>query len=241
MKRISVAMAVYNGARYLTEQLDSIVSQLESDDELVISYDNSTDNSWALLEEYAQKDTRIKLLKNPNPGLIGNFQNALSHCSGDYVFISDQDDRWAPNKREMMVSAFEKTKADMILHNAVHTDCQGNIISKPFFQLFGIRPGDSALRIFVRPRYSGCTMAFTQRFLGLYLPFPEKIDGYDTWIAILSKLYGKVAYVDACLLYHRLHGDNVTPKSPRPLWVKIKSRIYMARHLAKRSFGRPRL
>lgn len=239
MKRISVAMAVYNGEQYLPEQMDSILSQLEDGDEVVVSYDKSTDNTWALLCDYAQRDNRVKLLENTNPGVIGNFNNALSHCTGDYIFISDQDDRWAPDKRQKMVDAFARTGADMLIHNAVHTDSQGNVISKPFFELFSIRPSDTALSIFVRPRYSGCTMAFTPELLARYLPFPPKIDGYDIWIAILSKLYGKVGYVDDVLLYHRLHDSNVTTKTSRPLSVKLKTRAYTASQLCKR-LGRER-
>ncbi len=234
MKTISVAMAVYNGAKFLPEQLDSILRQLEPEDELVISYDKSTDESWQILAEYAQKDGRITLLINDNPGVIGNFNNALSHCTKDYVFISDQDDRWAENKREAMVSAFEETGADMVIHDGVHMDTQGAVISQPFFSLFRIRPTDSALRIFVRPRYSGCTMAFNQAIRSRILPLPAKVDGYDTWIAVLSKICGKVAYVDQCLLYHRLHDNNVTEKSPRPLSVRLKGRAYMLWHLVKR-------
>lgn len=234
VKRISVAMAVYNGAQFLQEQVDSILSQFEAEDELVISYDKSTDNSWDILCDYAQKDPRVKLLQNTNPGVIGNFNNALSHCTGDYIFICDQDDRWAPNKRQVMVDAFAETGADMIIHNAVHMDVNGNVISKPFFEMFSIRPSDTAWSIFVRPRYSGCTMAFTPEMLARYLPFPPKIDGYDIWIAILSKHYGKVGYVDDILLYHRLHDSNVTTKTSRPLSVKLKTRFYTATQLRQR-------
>lgn len=236
MSSISVAMAVYNGEAFLPEQLDSILSQLEAADELVISYDKSTDNSWALLCDYAQRDSRIKLLENHNPGVIGNFNNALSHCTKEYIFISDQDDRWAPNKREVMVNTFLQTGADMVIHNGVHIDPAGNVISEAFFPMFRIRPSDTALSIFVRPRYSGCTMAFTPKMLARCLPFPAKIDGYDIWMAILSKLYGKVSYVDDVLLYHRMHENNVTTKVSRPLSVKLKTRAYTAKELIKRIF-----
>lgn len=236
MGNISVAMAVYNGAEFLREQLDSILVQLEEKDELVISYDKSTDSTWEILNEYAQEDARLKLLINDCPGVIGNFNNAISHCQNDYVFISDQDDRWARNKRELMVKAFLETGADMVIHDGVHIDIKGDIISTNFFKLFRIKPSDSALRIFIRPRYSGCTMGFNQKIKSRILPLPSKIDGYDTWIAILSKIYGKVAYVDRCLLFHRLHDKNVTEKQSRPLSVKLKGRLYMAWQLLIRFF-----
>ena len=237
MKRISVAMAVYNGAEFLPEQIDSILPQLKENDELVISYDPSRDNTWEMICDYAQRDPRVKVVKNDGAhGVIGNFNNALSHSTGDYVFICDQDDRWAENKRAVMMDAFHRTGADMIIHDGVHMDIEGKVISENFFKMFRIRPTDSALRIFVRPRYSGCTMAFTQDMMQRYLPIPPKTDGYDTWIAILSKIYGKVAYVDECLLYHRMHDNNATTKVSRPLSVKLKSRAYWAVQLVKRAW-----
>ena len=234
MKRISVAMAVYNGARFLPEQLDSILPQLEADDELVISYDKSTDGSWELLCRYAQADGRIRLLENTNPGVIGNFNNAMAHCTGDYVFICDQDDKWLPGKREKMVAALEKADADMAIHNGVHIDENGDVISEPFFSLFDIRETDSALRLILRPRYSGCTMAFSQRILKRCLPMPAKLDCYDQWLAVLCKKYGKCVYVHDILLHHRLHGGNVTPVSTRKLGVILNARRILLKELRTR-------
>lgn len=234
MTRISVAMAVYNGERFLPEQLDSILSQLKQEDELIISYDQSSDGSWALLCRYAQTDPRIRLLKNTNPGVIGNFNNALAHCTGDYVFISDQDDKWLPGKRKKMIQALTLANADMAIHNAVHIDETGQIISEPFFSLLDIRETDSALRLILRPRYSGCTMAFSQRILRRCLPMPAKLDCYDQWLAVLCKKYGKCVYVHDILLHHRLHGGNVTPVSTRSMGVILKARVTLIKELIAR-------
>ena len=81
MAKISVAMAVYNGEKYLAKQLDSILNQLEATDEIVASYDKSTDNSLALLEDYAKKDPRVKVFINENKGVAGNFGNAVKSTS----------------------------------------------------------------------------------------------------------------------------------------------------------------
>lgn len=231
--RSSVAMAVYNGARFLHEQVDSILCQLAPDDELVISYDKSTDNTWEILCDYAARDSRVKLLQNDTPGVIGNFNNALSACTGDYIFISDQDDRWAPDKREKVLAAFTDG-IDAVIHNAVHMDTEGKTVSAPLFELYRIRPEDTAWTLFVRPRYSGCTMAFTRKMLDICLPFPPNTDGYDIWMAILCKHYGKMGYVGDILLYHRMHENNVTTKVSRPLSVKLKTRAYTAKELCKR-------
>ncbi len=119
---ISVALPVYNGALYLEQQLNSILEQLEPDDEIVAAYQPSSDNSLEILERYQRSDKRVKILHNDRKGITSNFQLALQHCGGDYIFLSDQDDVWLPEKRKSVVDAFQAGDADLILHDAVHTD-----------------------------------------------------------------------------------------------------------------------
>lgn len=229
MKKISVAMAVYNGERYLPEQLDSILKQLEPQDEIIVSYDRSKDGTWNLLQTYAAKFSQVKVFENENPGIAGNFDNALSHCTGDYHFICDQDDRWADNKRSTVVAAFETTGADMIIHNGVHIDVDGKIISDPFFTMYRI--GDGKLRNLIKPRYSGCCTAFTSEMAKKILPIPNRIDAYDHWVGTIGEYMGRIAYEDSILLYHRLHDNNVTPTSNRSLSVIFKARLGLIREL----------
>ena len=94
---VSVCMATYNGARYLREQIDSILAQLSIDDELIISDDGSTDDTFNIIGGY--DDPRIRLLRNRGKhGFSSNFGNALFHAKGEYVFLSDQDDVWIAGK-----------------------------------------------------------------------------------------------------------------------------------------------
>lgn len=231
MAKISVAMAVYNGERYLPEQLDSILSQLEPQDELVVSYDESRDGTWELLCNYRQRWPQLKLVRNTNPGIAGNFDNALSHCTGDYLFICDQDDRWAADKRKCVVETFETTGADMVIHNGVHIDKEGNVISEPFFTMYRI--GDGKLRNLLKPRYSGCCTAFTRAMAEKILPIPAKIDAYDHWIGTVGEFMGKIAYDSRILLYHRLHGENVTT-STRSLGTILRARSGLLKALGER-------
>jgi len=232
MKKISVAMAVYNGEPFLAEQLDSILSQLQESDEVIVSYDTSTDNTWGLLTAYAEKHPQIKIFTNPHPGIAGNFDNAIRNCTGDYIFICDQDDRWAEQKRDTLVNAFEQTQADMIIHNGVHIDADGRVISQPFFSLYRI--GDGKIRNFIKPRYSGCCTAFTQAMAQKILPIPYDIDAYDHWIGTVGECMGRIAYEESILLYHRLHDSNVTPTSKRSPWVILRARLRLLRELHTR-------
>ena len=232
MKTISVAMAVYNGEKYLPEQLDSILPQLEPGDEIVVSYDKSKDGTWALLQSYREKYPQIRVLENQNPGINGNFNNAIAGCSGDYIFICDQDDRWAENKRAAVVETFEKTGADMVIHNGVHIDGEGKTISEPFFTMYRI--GNGKLKNILKPRYSGCCTAFTKEMAKKIMPMPMVLDAYDHWIGTVGEFMGTIAYDDRILLYHRIHGSNVTPVSTRSLSVILKARATLLCQLRRR-------
>src|SRR5574344_164358 len=112
---ISVCMAVYNGEKYLREQIESILKQLSPEDELVVSDDASTDASIEIIERI--KDSRLIILKNENRlGPIYNFERALVHCRGDLIFLSDQDDLWLTGKVNACVQKLKEY--DLILHDA---------------------------------------------------------------------------------------------------------------------------
>ena len=117
--RISVAMVTYHGAKYLRAQLDSILSQLQERDELVVSDDGSTDGTAALLREYQQSDRRIRLLQGPRQGLKKNVEHAIAHTRGEYIFLADQDDIWSPRKVERVMEAFAgRDRPYVVIHDA---------------------------------------------------------------------------------------------------------------------------
>ena len=98
-KTVSVVMCTYNGAKYLREQLDSIISQTYPIYELIIQDDCSSDETMAIVQEYAKDHPIIKLFVNEsNLGYNRNFKSALMKATGDYIAISDQDDVWFPEK-----------------------------------------------------------------------------------------------------------------------------------------------
>lgn len=229
MYSVSVAMAAYNGEMFISEQIDSIISQLGNNDELIISYDKSSDNTWEIISAYQQKDARIMILINEDPGVIGNFNNAILHCSREVIFISDQDDVWAKCKISRILKEFEHSEADLIIHNGYHTDESLKPIGSSFFD--GSRMGAGIIRNIIKSRYSGCCMAFTNKMKSVILPIPPDIDAYDRWIASICEIKGRVAYLSDVLIYHRLHDNNFTPKKKRSLIVMIKARLNLIKHL----------
>lgn len=224
---VSVALPVYNGAQYLIPQLDSILEQLQEQDELVIAYQASEDNSLEILEAYQRRDPRVKVYVNPEKGITSNFNLAIGQCGGDVIFLSDQDDVWLPGKRERCVEALRTSGAQLVIHNAVHTDAELHPQAQTFFEIYPIGPGK--WKNIKKPRMSGCCMAFPAAFRDLLLPIPE-IYGYDQWVAVLAEFSGTVVYLDEVLLLHRLHGDNSTT-STRKLSVILNCRSRLLIHL----------
>ncbi len=223
----SVAMAAYNGERFLVRQLDSILEQLCEGDELIVSYDESTDGTLAVLRSYEATDPRVKILINENHGIIENFSNAISACSGDVVFISDQDDEWLLGKRERVMTRLNETHADLLIHDAAQVDVDGNVVIASMFVEHGISAG--LLRNFIKPRYSGCCMAFPARTRSLILPMPKSVKCYDHWIGMACEAYGKVEFMDEVLLHHRLHGGNATsPRRPVGIVARQRANLFVA-------------
>lgn len=206
---ISVAIAYYNGGKYINEQLDSILCQLGEKDEVIISVDKAEDGSLPMLLERAERDCRIRLLEGPGKGVISNFENAMKNCRGDVIFLSDQDDIWEAHKVRKVLWAMKKSGAACVLHNAVQIDGHGHIIDEP--DLFTMRSSNSGIiKNLVKNSYMGCCMAFHSRLLSVIFPIPKEAYMHDYWIGTAAEMNGGVALIREPLLRYRRHGENVT-------------------------------
>ena len=107
---ISVCMATYNGEKYIRDQLDSIICNLnEKEDEIIISDDGSCDRTLDIINEYVNcYPGMIKIVEGPHKGVVKNFEHAISIAQGEYIFLSDQDDIWENNKVTKVMNCFDK-------------------------------------------------------------------------------------------------------------------------------------
>lgn len=203
---ISVCMATYNGEKYIKEQIDSILAQIGDNDELIISDDGSTDNTIAIIESY--KDDRIKVLYNfGKHGCNANFENALKRATGDYIFLSDQDDVWISKKVNKCIEALQS--ADLVVHDCFVSDADLNIIEPSFFNVRKSKPG--VIYNLIRNSYVGACMAFKRDILTYSLPIPKSLLMYhDGWIALLVSIKGKVQLLPTPLIYFRRHYNNTS-------------------------------
>lgn len=238
---ISVCIATYNGERFIREQLDSILCQLSNDDEVVISDDGSTDKTLEIIESY--KDKRIKIFHHKKDERLSkikqgrnfyfatqNFANALEKVSGDYVFLSDQDDIWLPNKVETCISLLKKY--DLVTHNYKIMDVTGIIVKEmqfkknPLYKTVFMNIMDSHFR--------GCCMAFKAEILKKCLPIPVNVIGHDYWIGAVASKFNKIYYELEPLIKSRWYPESVSAKKKTSLLYKLKFRAVLYIELIKR-------
>lgn len=207
---ISVCLTTYNGEKFIKEQLDSILLQIGDKDEIILSDDGSSDNTLSIVNSYM--DNRIKIFNNKHQhGFIGNFENALEQANGDYIFLSDQDDIWKPNKVECIMSYLKKY--DLVVHDAEIIDGKGNSLGKTYYSTMHNKT--SFLANLYSTRFLGCCMAFTKQVKDCSLPIPHKIVGHDYWIGMYAKLRFNTIFIPDILISYRRHGNNVSPSSEK--------------------------
>ena len=228
--KISVALAAYKGEQYIAEQLESILPQLGENDEIIVSDDYPEGQTRSVVQKYAKKDKRIKYIEGRGKGVVENFENALNACSGEVIFLCDQDDVWMPDKVSSIMEEIAKG-ADLVLHDAAVTDGDLNITEPSFFAIHGSN-ADFRHNL-IRNTFVGCCMAFTNQVMHDTLPFPKGLPMHDWWIALSAiKLGYKVTLLDKPLIKWRRHGGNVTG-GKTSLVQKIKWRLKMILSLAK--------
>lgn len=227
-----MCVATFNGAKYIRQQLESILSS-ECISEVLVSDDGSTDGTQEIVRSFS--DARISLMSGPQCGVIKNFEKLLMKAKGDYIFLSDQDDVWFDDKVGTMIKALEGV--DLVVCDCEVVSADLKIISPSFFDIR--KSGGGVLYNLWRNSYLGCCMAFNRRLLTHALPFPKNIPMHDWWLGLIAEVHGKTVFIDTPLMSYRRHGENISStaeKSNASLWTRLKWRTYLLAHLLKRKF-----
>ena len=226
--KISVAMATYNGEKYIREQLLSVLENLGPDDEVIVSDDDSKDSTLSVIKSI--NDGRIKVIKGPCKGVIKNFENALKNCSGKIIFLCDQDDIWAKNKVRIVLKCFEKhPECTCVVHDARVIDENKNVMMTSYFEYRKSKPG--LINNIYKNSYMGCCMAIKRKLLDCVLPIPEKVTMHDQWIGLCSDKKGKSIFIKKQLICYRRHSDAVTDFKHTSIPHMISTRLYYVMRL----------
>lgn len=205
--QVSVALATYNGARYLPQQLESLLAQTRLPDELVIGDDGSRDETAEIIAEFtARAPFPVRLTVNEdNLGPARNFIATTLRCTGSVVFFCDQDDVWHPEKVARMLSFMAENPGKwMALHDAAIIDGTGAELGVTLAGQIRSAGGDPA-----EGHIAGCCMALDARLAALF-SHAGNPRLHDSWIEPIARRLGLVAYLDRPLIGYRRHGANVS-------------------------------
>jgi len=222
---ISVALCTFNGARFIEEQLQSILGQSSRPQQIVISDDASTDGTLDVVASVVNADAvgaptdpvDVTILRNAKPlGVARNFEKAIRASTGDLIALSDQDDVWHPDRLSRAAEEFGlRLDLDLIFSDARLVDANGASLERSLFEVLEIteadrialHSGDAIPIFFKRNIATGATMMFRRRLLETALPFATNWV-HDEWLAIVAASTGRVDIVDDALIDYRQHGSN---------------------------------
>lgn len=223
---VSVCIATYNGAKYIEEQIHSILTQLEENDEIIVSDDHSTDDTLSIIRNI--NDPRIKIVLNEGKsGVTSNFENALRLAKGDFIFLSDQDDVWLENKVAVMTEYLRKYA--YVVSDCYVTDGALNIITDTRYTKASGITKNKFLAFMKSTPYQGSCAAFRKEVLQKALPFPPKVQSHDRWIGFVADFYYSVGFIPDRLILYRRHEENASTategKSTESIFSRIQNRI----------------
>ena len=207
---VSVALCVYNGERYLREQLESILAQEGVRLEIVCVDDRSTDGSLALLQEYALRDPRFRVFENEsNLGHLRSFEKCMALCSAPLIAPSDQDDIWEPSKLRRLCAAMGD--ADLAYCDSAYIDGEGRPLGRSISDdLDAMHSGRDPLCYVFQNTVSGHALLVRREVFDACLPFPELLY-HDWWLAMCAASRNGVVYVDEPLVRFRRHVSAYSP------------------------------
>jgi glycosyltransferase involved in cell wall biosynthesis len=248
---ISVALCTHNGATFVAEQVQSILSQTRLPREIVLSDDASTDDTVAIVRNELAAFNKgrpkpIELIVRENKPALGvtkNFEQAIRLCTSDLVALSDQDDVWLPHKLERMASEFDARPDLTLLHaNLKLVDAQIDSLGADMFTAYRVSPWEfesihagRAIDVLVRRNLvTGASSMFRRKLLDLAEPLPEAWV-HDEWLGIVASVSGRVDVLEEPLVLYRQHGGNQIGAA------KMNLRHYIGRMIFSRTERNARL
>jgi glycosyltransferase involved in cell wall biosynthesis len=214
-------MCTYNGAEFVTEQLDSIAAQTRLPDELIVCDDGSTDATVECIRQFARSASfPVRLVVNErNLGSTKNFESAIALCEGDLIALADQDDFWFPDKLRRLEQALTDKNIGLAFTNGEVVDASLNSLGQSVWE--SIRFGEREQKLLCEGHafavlldhnvVTGAALAMKAELRELVLPIPNDLvhDGipvlHDWWAALLVAAVAKISFVPELLFKYRQH------------------------------------
>ncbi len=232
---VSVAIAIYNGDKFLREQLDSLLAQTYSNLEIIISDDNSNDLTQNILEEYSNRDKRVHWsISKRQRGMVPNFMEAISICKGEIIFLCDCDDIWYPEKISKHVDLYKDESVKWVYNKALITDEFNN----PTGFLTDTMPDyyEKSRQKFLYYTWGsciiGCATSYRAGLLKNILMADKFAPGHDSWIQ-LAIFPAKSGFIDEVLQLYRQHSNNTIGLKKGDENLAIKNNLIYLKSLIK--------
>lgn len=244
---ISVALCTYNGQEHLPEQWQSLLNQQRQPDEVVVCDDQSTDGTLTLLRRFAaEAPFPVRIVENTERlGYNKNFERALSECTGELIFLCDQDDFWFPEKISTMATYMaQQPSVQLAFCDAFVTDEQLQGRQTRFWERVRFdaraqdrwRAGDPMDVMLDGNRVMGCATVVRRTFLPTVLPVPPEVPGYiyDGWMGLVAVACHAADFIDQPLQLYRTHIQQQVGVREQPPGERIRLRDRFARHRARK-------
>jgi hypothetical protein len=248
MTDVSVALATFNGARFLREQLSSYECQTRLPDELVVGDDGSSDETLEIIAEFAKSASfPVRILsRGARLGFADNFLRTAKACKGDFIAFSDQDDVWLPRKLEEGLRRLEQDGSCLALHTSMLTNTS---LVPTALHRQGIDRSEVYQALQLDPYVGvgwGNTMMFSRRLLNI-VPTEQRpkqpeanhrLLSHDTWIYVLAAALGSVSHIDEPLCFYRQHDGNSFGVAKRTVAQQIRAsmEVPLIRHQCRAEF-----
>jgi glycosyltransferase involved in cell wall biosynthesis len=242
MQKRSVALCTFNGAEFLSKQLESIKQQTMPIHEIVVCDDGSSDETLAILERFSkQVSFTVRVYQNPeNLGSSKNFEKCIGLCEGDLIFLCDQDDVWEPEKVERLVHYLEENPThEAVFSNATMIDQAGFPTGKTSFDQIEFTPevqkkwlSGGSFRILLKGYIvTGAALVIKKQALKNISPVPNitKELIHDGWIALNLSINDQIGFTNSCLIQYREHSNQQVGFKSKPPRVSLLQRFTRAR------------
>ena len=217
--QVDILMAVFNGEKFIDEQIQSILDQTRQNFRLIIRDNHSTDSTPHKLKEWSQRfpNNISATLGTENLGVLGNFSALTEHAQAPYIMFSDSDDIWIKDKIEKTLTKIQEmeqahgVKTPLLVHTDLTVvDRNLNVIHDSFWK-YTNRDGSKPLtlqKMLIENAITGCTMIVNRSLLELAIPIPLEAAMHDAWLGLVVSAFGKIASLSEPTILYRQHGTN---------------------------------